>query len=127
MSQEGNGGLAPAPPPATSAAERQAQRSYWKQHSGEATVEAMMLDSKAKDIDALERPEVCVLALLVAAHGATPPGPASGAGWRAGGVPAPAGAAAAAAAAEAAAVAAVAAAAAAAAAPHGTAAAAGGV
>ena len=31
---------------------------YWKEHSGEATVEAMMLDSKAADIDKLERPEV---------------------------------------------------------------------
>lgn len=38
--------------------ERQAQKSYWKEHSSEATVEAMMLDSKAKDIDKQERPEV---------------------------------------------------------------------
>ena len=39
-------------------AEREAQKQYWKQHSEHATVEAMMLDSKAKDIDKLERPEV---------------------------------------------------------------------
>jgi len=39
------------------ASERDAQRAYWKEHSGEATVEAMMLDSKAADIDKLERPE----------------------------------------------------------------------
>lgn len=39
-------------------AEREAQRAYWKEHSSEATVESMMLDSKAKDIDRLERPEV---------------------------------------------------------------------
>ena len=38
-------------------AEREAQKAYWKEHSGEATVEAMMLDSKAADIDKLERPE----------------------------------------------------------------------
>lgn len=39
--------------------EREAQKAYWKEHSTEATVEAMMLDSKAADIDKLERPEVC--------------------------------------------------------------------
>lgn len=39
-------------------AEREAQREYWKEHSSEATVEAMMLDSKAADIDKMERPEV---------------------------------------------------------------------
>ena len=38
--------------------ERESQKAYWKEHSGEATVEAMMLDSKAADIDKLERPEV---------------------------------------------------------------------
>jgi phosphoethanolamine N-methyltransferase len=41
------------------AEEREAQKAYWKEHSTEATVEAMMLDSKAADIDKLERPEVC--------------------------------------------------------------------
>jgi len=50
-----NGGAAAGKP-----AEREAQRAYWKEHSSEATVESMMLDSKAKDIDRLERPEVCV-------------------------------------------------------------------
>lgn len=40
------------------AAEREAQRSYWTEHSVETTVEAMMLDSQAKAIDLEERPEV---------------------------------------------------------------------
>ena len=39
-------------------AERDAQKAYWKEHSSEATVEAMMLDSQAADIDKMERPEV---------------------------------------------------------------------
>lgn len=38
--------------------ERETQKAYWKEHSGEATVEAMMLDSHAAEIDKLERPEV---------------------------------------------------------------------
>jgi hypothetical protein len=42
----------------TTDAEREAQKAYWKEHSENATVEAMMLDSKAADIDKLERPEV---------------------------------------------------------------------
>ena len=41
-------------------AERQAQRSYWREHSVETTLEAMMLDSQAKAIDLEERPEVSV-------------------------------------------------------------------
>jgi hypothetical protein len=55
---------APAAPPlpategATPAAERDAQKTYWEQHSKVPTVEAMMLDSKAAEIDRLERPEV---------------------------------------------------------------------
>ena len=46
------------------AAERDAQRLYWTEHSVETTVEAMMLDSQAKIIDKEERPEVhnCQLA-----------------------------------------------------------------
>lgn len=40
------------------AAEREAQRLYWTEHSEETTVEAMMLDSQAKVIDLEERPEV---------------------------------------------------------------------
>ena len=40
------------------AAEREIQAAYWKEHSCEATVESMMLDSKASDIDKMERPEV---------------------------------------------------------------------
>jgi hypothetical protein len=47
-----------APPP--SAEEREVQKSYWIEHSSQPTVEAMMLDSKASEIDQLERPEVCV-------------------------------------------------------------------
>ena len=39
-------------------AERLRQKDYWTEHSKEATVEAMMLDSCAKTIDAEERPEV---------------------------------------------------------------------
>ena len=39
-------------------AEREVQKAYWKEHSAQATVESMMLDSKAADIDKMERPEV---------------------------------------------------------------------
>ncbi|WIA44324.1 hypothetical protein OEZ86_007114 [Tetradesmus obliquus] len=39
-------------------AERDAQKLYWLEHSSQPTVEAMMLDSKAAEIDQLERPEV---------------------------------------------------------------------
>ena len=46
------GSVAPAP------AERDVQKSYWLEHSSNPTVEAMMLDSKASEIDQLERPEV---------------------------------------------------------------------
>ena len=38
--------------------ERALQKSYWTDHSLEASVEAMMLDSQAKMIDREERPEV---------------------------------------------------------------------
>lgn len=41
--------------------ERSQQKEYWKCHSQDATVEAMMLDSRASDIDKLERPEVLTL------------------------------------------------------------------
>lgn len=37
--------------------ERSKQKDYWAAHS-DTTVEAMMLDSKASEIDKLERPEV---------------------------------------------------------------------
>jgi hypothetical protein len=43
--------------------EREAQKKYWSEHSTEPTVEAMMLDSKASEIDRLERPEVKTVAL----------------------------------------------------------------
>lgn len=38
--------------------ERKAQKSYWEEHSKDLTVEAMMLDSRAADLDKEERPEV---------------------------------------------------------------------
>nr|BAU37045.1 phosphoethanolamine N-methyltransferase [Chlamydomonas asymmetrica] len=41
--------------------EREVQKQYWKEHSSQPTVEAMMLDSKAAEIDQLERPEVLSL------------------------------------------------------------------
>lgn len=40
--------------------EREVQKSYWIEHTAELTVEAMMLDSKAADLDKEERPEVCI-------------------------------------------------------------------
>jgi len=39
-------------------AEREVQKSYWIEHSKDLTVEAMMLDSRASDLDKEERPEV---------------------------------------------------------------------
>ncbi|GLT45485.1 hypothetical protein SLA2020_193140 [Shorea laevis] len=41
--------------------EREIQKSYWIDHSADLTVEAMMLDSKAADLDKEERPEVLSL------------------------------------------------------------------
>ncbi|XP_062157875.1 phosphoethanolamine N-methyltransferase 2-like isoform X4 [Alnus glutinosa] len=38
--------------------EREMQKNYWIEHSADLTVEAMMLDSKASDLDKEERPEV---------------------------------------------------------------------
>ncbi|KAM0944378.1 putative phosphoethanolamine N-methyltransferase [Dioscorea sansibarensis] len=42
-------------------AEREVQKSYWIEHSQDLTVEAMMLDSRAADLDKEERPEVLSL------------------------------------------------------------------
>ncbi|KAM0933112.1 putative phosphoethanolamine N-methyltransferase [Dioscorea sansibarensis] len=42
-------------------AERELQKSYWTEHSKDLTVEAMMLDSRAADLDKEERPEVISL------------------------------------------------------------------
>uniref|UniRef100_A0A1D1XZA7 phosphoethanolamine N-methyltransferase n=1 Tax=Anthurium amnicola TaxID=1678845 RepID=A0A1D1XZA7_9ARAE len=42
-------------------AEREVQRSYWVEHSKDLTVNAMMLDSRASDLDREERPEVLSL------------------------------------------------------------------
>lgn len=39
--------------------ERTAQKAYWQMYAPEASVEAMMLDSNAAEIDREERPEVC--------------------------------------------------------------------
>ncbi|KAK2975455.1 hypothetical protein RJ640_007801 [Escallonia rubra] len=41
--------------------EREVQKNYWVEHSVDLTVEAMMLDSKASDLDKEERPEVLSL------------------------------------------------------------------
>ncbi|KAK9278167.1 hypothetical protein L1049_027727 [Liquidambar formosana] len=49
--------------------EREVQKSYWMEHSVDLTVEAMMLDSKAADLDKEERPEV--LSLLPPFEGKT--------------------------------------------------------
>ncbi|TVU35439.1 hypothetical protein EJB05_17328 [Eragrostis curvula] len=49
------------------AEERKAQKSYWEEHSRNLTVEAMMLDSRAADLDKEERPEV--LSLLPSLEG----------------------------------------------------------
>jgi hypothetical protein len=38
--------------------ERKVQKSYWEEHSKSLTVESMMLDSRAADLDKEERPEV---------------------------------------------------------------------
>lgn len=46
---------------ASNGKERDIQKSYWIEHSSDLTVEAMMLDSKASDLDKEERPEVLSL------------------------------------------------------------------
>lgn len=43
--------------------ERMVQKSYWIEHSKDLTVEAMMLDSRASNLDKEERPEVILLSL----------------------------------------------------------------
>jgi len=42
----------------TSAGERDTMRDYWQEHTKEVSVNAMMLDDNAAEIDKLERPEV---------------------------------------------------------------------
>ncbi|KAJ6811152.1 phosphoethanolamine N-methyltransferase 1-like [Iris pallida] len=49
--------------------ERVVQKNYWTEHSKDLTVEAMMLDSRASDLDKEERPEV--LSLLPPYQGKT--------------------------------------------------------
>ena len=39
------------------------QKNYWIEHSADLSVEAMMLDSKASELDKEERPEVIIIAL----------------------------------------------------------------
>jgi len=41
--------------------ERKVQKSYWEEHSKDLTVESMMLDSRAADLDKEERPEILSL------------------------------------------------------------------
>ncbi|KAL5544972.1 hypothetical protein UlMin_008756 [Ulmus minor] len=41
--------------------EREMQKNYWMEHSADLTMEAMMLDSKASDLDKEERPEVLAM------------------------------------------------------------------
>ena len=41
--------------------EREVQKNYWMEHTADLTVEAMMLDSQASDLDKEERPEVMLL------------------------------------------------------------------
>ncbi|XXG80019.1 hypothetical protein AAC387_Pa09g0974 [Persea americana] len=47
--------------------ERTVQKSYWMEHSVDLTVQSMMLDSRASDLDKEERPEI--LSLLPPLHG----------------------------------------------------------
>jgi phosphoethanolamine N-methyltransferase len=44
--------------------EREVQKNYWIEHSADLTVEAMMLDSKASDLDKEERPEVIIIIIF---------------------------------------------------------------
>ena len=46
------------PPPAVDAKERESMRAFWAEHSSKPSVESMMLDSQAAEIDSEERPEV---------------------------------------------------------------------
>lgn len=48
--------------------EREIQKNYWMEHSADLTVEAMMLDSKAVDLDKEERPEVLFSFFTVFIH-----------------------------------------------------------
>lgn len=41
--------------------EREVQKNYWSEHSADLSLEAMMLDSKASDLDKEDRPEVYFL------------------------------------------------------------------
>jgi len=45
-------------PPDSGGSEREVFANYWREHSTQCTVEAMMLDSAASVIDAHERPEI---------------------------------------------------------------------
>lgn len=48
--------------------EREVQKNYWMEHSADLTVEAMMLDSKAADLDKEERPEVSFPFFTISIH-----------------------------------------------------------
>jgi|APGre2960657444_1045066.scaffolds.fasta_scaffold393956_1 hypothetical protein len=49
---------APAAAGAVDAKERESMRAFWAEHSSKPSVESMMLDSQAAEIDSEERPEV---------------------------------------------------------------------
>lgn len=75
--------------------ERQEMKQFWEEHSKTATVEEMMLDSKASEIDQQERPEVKTSffffehrgwTLLIVLHRSRLGGSGMGEGKRAGGV-----------------------------------------
>lgn len=57
-SKAGASAPAPPPPPAVDAKERESMRAFWAEHSSKPSVESMMLDSQAAEIDSEERPEV---------------------------------------------------------------------
>lgn len=49
--------------------ERTVQKSYWMEHSVDLTIQSMMLDSRASDLDKEERPEVIILFIAVIIFG----------------------------------------------------------
>jgi hypothetical protein len=49
------------------------QKAYWTEHSAEPTLETMMLDTKAREIDAAERPEIMGAPRATANPHAPPP------------------------------------------------------
>lgn len=67
---------AAVPPPAL-------QKAYWKEHSTEPTLETMLLDTKARELDQKERPEIMgASAQTQAARGNCEPAPPTRPGLR---------------------------------------------